>query len=170
MESRTRSQIAGGLVLILLGVLFLAGQWFPDWRAWFNPRTAWPLIIVAVGAALFLAALLTWTPGMIVGACVVGGIGGLLYWQNATGNWASWAYAWALIPGFAGVGTFLQYAMRGEWGRAVRHGGELVVISAVLFLVFGSFLGGLDLLGPYWPTLLILLGVISLGRALLGRK
>ena len=42
--------------------------------------------------------LLTGQPGMLVPACIVGGIGGMLYWQNLTGDWASWSYSWSLIP------------------------------------------------------------------------
>ncbi len=57
---------------------------------------------------LALLGLLFWVPGMIVPAAIVAGVGGLLYWQNATGNWASWAYSWALIPGFSRVGTLLS--------------------------------------------------------------
>ncbi len=166
MDSKRRSSIAGGLVLILLGLAFLVPQLFPQLREWLSPRNAWPLIIVAVGAVMFFVALITWTPGMVVGACVLGGIGGLLYWQNATGNWASWAYAWTLIPGFAGVGTFLMYAMQGEWGNAFRRGGWSIVISAVLFCVFAAFLGGPNYLGAYWPLLLIALGVIMLAQSL----
>ena len=167
MDSQSRSNIAGGLVLILVGVFFLAFQFFPDLRAWIEPRTAWPLIIVAVGVVQFIVALVTWTPGMIVGACVVTGIGGLLYWQNATGNWASWSYAWALIPGFSGVGIFFSNAMRGDWSAAVRRGGNLIATSAVLFLIFGSLFGGINLLGGYWPVLLIALGVFLLAKSFL---
>jgi hypothetical protein len=38
----------------------------------------------------------------------------------------------------------------------------MILISLALFLVFGSFLGGFALLGPYWPVLLIGLGVLLL--------
>ena len=167
MDSRNRFNIAGGLVLTLLGVFFLAFQLVPELRAWIEPRAAWPLIIVGVGVVQLLVALVTWTPGMVVGACVLTGIGGLLFWQNATGNWASWSYAWALIPGFSGIGLFLSYAMRGEWRAAFSRGGNLLVTSAILFLVFGSFFGGINLLGAYWPVLLIALGVWLLARAFL---
>ena len=40
---------------------------------------------------------------MMVPASIVTGIGGLLYWQNATGRWESWSYAWALIVASVGV-------------------------------------------------------------------
>jgi hypothetical protein len=49
----------------------------------------------------------------------------------------------------------------------LRHGLNLMVISAVLFLVFSAFLGGWDLLGNFGPAiLLILLGLWVLGSGI----
>lgn len=162
MEHRRRSSLAGGLVLILLGAGFLAVQWVPGLQLWFS----WPLIIVGIGALLLMIGLLTGVPAMAVPACIVGSIGGLLYWQNATGNWESWAYVWTLIPGFVGVGIILSGLLGGETRQAVRGGGWLILISLVLFAVFGSFFGALGLVGRYWPVLLIALGLLMLARPL----
>ena len=162
MDRRRRSNLAAGLVLTLLGAWFLAIQWVPGLQAWFS----WPLIIVGGGVLLLIIGLLTRVPAMAVPACIVGGIGGLLYWQNATGNWESWVYAWALIPGFVGVGIVLSGLLGGETRQAVRGGGWLILISLVLFAVFGSFFGALGLVGPYWPVLLIVLGLLALARSL----
>ena len=98
------------------GLLFLAGQLFPGMFGRIGPFT-WPVIVVGVGVFLFVLGLITGNPGMSVPACVVGGIGLLLYWQNATGNFASWAYAWTLIPGFVGVGVILEGLLAGHFGR-----------------------------------------------------
>jgi hypothetical protein len=92
------------------------------------------------------------------------GIGGLLYWQNATGNWDSWAYAWTLIPGFVGVGVFLAELLEGKLTSAIQGGGWLILISLTMFVIFASFLGGPEWIGPYWPALLILVGVAMLVR------
>ncbi len=164
MAERRRPGLVAGLVLILLGLWFLAVQLVPGVRQWAAGITlSWPLIVIAVGVALLLMGLLTGAAGMAVPACIVGGIGGLLYWQNATGNWGSWSYAWALIPGFVGVGTLLM----GAWERNaahVRDGLQTILVSLVLFAIFGSFFGGGRLFGPYWPGLLILLGLWLLIR------
>jgi hypothetical protein len=90
----------------------------------------------------------------------------LLYWQNATGNWESWAYVWTLIPGFVGLGTVLAGLLGGESRQEVRGGLWLILISLVLFAAFGSFFGALGLVGPYWPLLLIALGVLIFVRSL----
>jgi len=162
MNQMDRSRIVVALVLISIGVWFLLAQFVPAFAMFtINDRT-WPLIIVGVGATIALAGLVTWTPALLVPACIVGGIGGLLYYQNLTGDWKSWAYAWTLIPGFVGVGVFFSSLLSGRIREAIADGGWLVFISAVMFLIFAAFLGGPNLLGIYWPALLILLGIIIL--------
>ena len=94
----------------------------------------------------------------------------LFYWQDATGNWDSWAYAWTLIPGFVGVGVLLEGLLSGNFRRAWGGGMTLIVISAVMFLIFGSFLGGPISLGQWWPVLLILLGLWMLVSMLIGSR
>ena len=168
MDASRRSAIAGGIVLILFGLIFLAWQAIPEVRSWVD-TFSWPLIIVGVGALLLIIGLLTGTPGMAVPACIVAGVGGLLYWQNQTGNWASWSYAWALIPGFVGVGSALAGLLGGK-GKEVRDGLQLVLISLILFAIFGSFLGAPWRIAKYWPILLILLGLISLFRSIFSSK
>ncbi len=170
MEHRTRSSIVGGLLLILLGLFFLAYQVMPERLAWLQVEIGWPLIVVAVGVGLLVFGLLVGAPGMAIPACIVAGIGLILYWQNATGNYETWSYAWALIPGFVGVGTILNGLLGGGKLRDALEGGFwLILISLVMFAIFGSFLGGLNLFGPYWPALLILLGLIVLVRSFFRR-
>jgi hypothetical protein len=161
MDRSTRSGLGVGILLIALGILFLAGQLFPGMFGRIGAFT-WPMIVVGVGVFLFVLGLITGNPGMAVPACVVGGIGMLLYWQNATGNFVSWAYAWTLIPGFAGVGIILDGLLAGHFGRGLVSGGWLILISLVMFAIFASFLGGPQFLGVYWPVLLIGLGILAL--------
>jgi hypothetical protein len=165
-----RGNIIVGALLILLGGWFLASQFYPQLNEWVQIEFTWPLIIIGVGAFLLLLGLLTGTPGMAVPAVIVGGIGGLLYWQNTTGNWESWIYAWTLIPGFVGLGILLAGLLEGKLRQSLNSGLFLVILSLVLFAIFGSFLGGVDVLGPYWPVLLILLGAWLLVRGLLRRS
>ncbi len=159
MRHYRRSNLAVGLILILIGVWFLAVQVFPNLQLWFNLSFSWPLIVIGVGVLLLLVGLLAGEPGMAVPACIVGGIGGLLYYQNLTGNWGSWAYAWTLIPGFVGAGVILSGLLGNRPKRGLGDGLNLIIISLVLFLVFAAFLGGPNLFGPFWPVLIILLGV-----------
>jgi len=167
MTQSQRSALVGGLLLVGLGALFLLFQAIPALRQALAIQFSWPLIVVAVGVFLLVMGVLVKAPDMAVPAVIVGGIGGLLYWQNATGNWESWAYAWTLIPGFVGVGTLLGGALNGTLRQRLGGGLALLVTSLIMFAIFGSLLGDFSLLGPYWPILLILLGVLILVRPLL---
>ncbi|MBN1177946.1 MAG: hypothetical protein JXD18_01960 [Anaerolineae bacterium] len=164
MDHRSRSRMGVGVLLVVLGVAWLVVQLVPGLRGLLDIPFAWPLVTVMVGGGLLVLGLVIGAPDMAVPACVVAGIGGILYWQNMTGNWASWAYIWTLIPGFVGVGIILAGLLKGELGPALHEGAGALFASLVLFLIFGSFFGALGFLGDYWPVLLIVLGVLILVR------
>ena len=165
MDQERRGNLAIGTLLLLVGAWFLTLQFFPAFARTVRLDYAWPVWIIGGGAAFFLIAALTRTPGFAIPAAIIAGIGGILYYQNATGDWASWAYAWTLFPGFVGVGTFLMHMMEGKFRMAIGEGMGLIFISAVLFAIFSSFLGGPAFLGDYWPVLLILAGGWMLVRS-----
>jgi hypothetical protein len=159
MKREHRGSLAAGMMLILLGVLFLIVQLVPELQAYFT--FSWPLIIVGIGVVMLILAVLAGVPGLAVPACVIGGIGAILYWQNTTGNWDSWAYAWTLIPGFVGLGVLLNGLLGGEDTRqAVSAGFWSILISLGLFVIFGSLFGAIEIGGRYWPVLLIVLGLL----------
>ena len=163
-----RGDLVGGVILILLGLLFAATRMLPGFRELIGIEASWPLIVVGVGFALLVVGLATSSPGAAIPACIVMGIGGILFYQNATGNWESWSYAWALIPGFAGVGIVLSGLLGGK--EKVGEGLRAILVSLVLFAVFGAAFGAFGFLGDYWPVLLIVLGLFLLGQGLLRRK
>lgn len=170
MNRQMRSNLAGGLLLIILGAIFLVFQLFPGLRQLVALEVSWPLIIVGVGALMLIIGLVTGAPGMAVPAAVVGGVGTLLYWQNLTNTWESWAYVWTLIPGFAGIGMIVAGLLGDNSRRSIVEGFQMVLVSLVLFVIFASFLGGWNLLGPYWPVLIILFGLWVLVRPLLRER
>ena len=168
MDPRRRGALLGGVLLVLLGVWLLVAQFVPGLSGWFQ----WPMIFFAVALFLLFMGVVTNEPDMAVPACVVAGLGGIFYWQSTNEIWDSWSYIWALIPGFVGVGVVMSNIIKGQWGKALDEGGSLILISAVLFVVFGSVFGALALgpLGQYWPVLLILVGVVALLRAVFARR
>ena len=159
MINGRRSSLVAGVLLILLGALLLVMRLVPGFSA---VEPTWPLIIVGVGLFLLIMGLLTKTPGLAIPACIVGGIGTLLYWQAVTGNWGSWAFAWTLIPGFVGVGLLVAGLLGENPSETVKAGAIMIIISIGLFVVFGSFLGGFRALGRFWPVLLIGGGLLLL--------
>lgn len=170
MNAQQRGNLVIGFLLLLIGGWFLAAQFYPQLNEFIQIEYSWPVWIIGVGASFFLLALITRVPGLAVPAAIVSGIGSILYYQNQTGDFASWAYAWTLIPGFVGVGVFLSSLMEGRFAYGFREMVRLLVLSAVMFAVFGSFLGGPAYLGEYWPVLLIVAGLWMLGRGLLNPR
>ena len=171
MEASRKNALTWGLILILAGLVFLAIQVFPGLFNWAGEFT-WPWFVVGAGVLLLLVGVITNEPGMAVPACIVAGVGGILYWQANTGNWGSWAWIWALIPGFAGLGTVLMGLWQGKMG-IVFGGLSSIVVSIILTIIFASFLGGPRILGQYWrywPVLLIFLGLMSLGQYFLRNR
>lgn len=153
-----RGSIVGGVIMIGVGVTFLLLQLFPELAVRLNIGAQWPLIVVLVGGAFLLSAFLG-TPHLAIPGSIVTGIGLILYYQNGTGNWASWSFAWALIPGFVGIGLMLSGMLAREKGKtAVQDGRRLIFISAIMFIVFGALFSGLGAIGRFWPVLLIVAG------------
>ena len=168
---QNRSALFLGILLILVGAWLVVSNQVPAVRDWLANNFAWPMWTVGAGLLIFLIGLLTGAPGMSVPAAIVAGIGAILYYQNATNNFASWSYMWTLIPGFVGVGLILA-GLLGEYTRHnLARGLNLIVISAVMFLVFGALFGGLSILGPNGPAvLLIALGIYILLRGFLRNR
>lgn len=157
-----QSSLIVGIILILVGVLFLFVQFFPGLADSLDIGQQWPLIVVTVGALLLISAFFG-TPALAIPGSIVTGIGGILYVQNLTNSWASWSYVWALIPGFVGIGLLIAGTLGHERRTSWREGSRLVLISAVLFTVFGAFFSGLGgFIGRYWPILLIGVGLWQL--------
>ncbi len=75
MDNRSKSALVTGTVLIVLGVFFLVTRFVPGFFETFS----WPYIVIGVGVLFMLIAFITWTPGLAVPACIIGGIGGILY-------------------------------------------------------------------------------------------
>jgi len=159
MSRQNRSNLAAGLILILIGAWFLVMRLMPGLAEQVNAWISWPWFVIGAGLLILVIGLLVGVPGMAVPAMVVSGIGAILYWQNATGHWETWAYAWTLIPGFVGVGTLIMGILGENPRQSFRTGINMILGSLVGFAIFASFLGGWNLLGPYWPVLIILLGI-----------
>lgn len=173
MANQRRRNITSGLILILIGLILLAFQVIPALRGWFGAEFTWPVTILLVAVGLLVLGALTGTADMLVPASIVGGIGGILYLQNeGILTWESWAYLWTLIPGFVGVGVTLAGLLK--WRRReIVDGLQTILVSAVLFLVFGSLFGemfGYFPFSDYLPVLLIVLGLFLFIRTLVSPR
>jgi hypothetical protein len=166
MEKRNRTQLVLGILLILVAGWLIASRTNPALARLIQlPPFDWPMWVILTGATLLVIGLLVGAPGMAIPACIVAGIGGILYYQNATGNWESWAYLWTLIPGFVGIGSILAGLLGDDFKSSIRHGLNTLIISAILFAIFGTFFNAWYIFGVnsvYVPIALLFLGGIWL--------
>jgi len=113
---------------------------------------------------------------LVIGGAVVTTIGLILLYQDATGHWESWAYAWALFPAASGLGLAL-WAIRSGNGSEFRAGtwGLLggLAFFAVAFLFFEGIIGlsgdRLPIADWVLPVVVIGIGVVVLARGLMQR-
>lgn len=166
MNERKRSGVIGGILLILFGGFFLIWQVFPELLEsllgnWFD----WPVIIIGVGFVFLLAAVLGQVGGLAIPGCIVCGIGLILAWQNATGNWESWAYIWALIPGFVGLGLVTASVLGKNNPGERRVGAIMLAISLAVTSFFASMFTYQLAYDFVWPIVLILLGGFLMFKA-----
>ncbi|HZW05027.1 MAG TPA: DUF5668 domain-containing protein [Anaerolineaceae bacterium] len=170
MDSQRKSAVIPGIILILIGLAFLAIELVPGLADQVDLSFSWPMIIIGIGVIMLVLAFSLNEPGLVIPATITGGIGSLLFYQNTTGDWGSWAYAWALIPGFVGIGLVLYSLWEGKRGDELQTGIVMTLISGLAFLLFGSFLGPFDEIGQFWPVLLVLLGVYLLFSGMFRRR
>jgi hypothetical protein len=160
MGSQNRRQIYVAILLIGLGVLFLASNFI---SGYFLQR-AWPGIFYAMAAALYLPPFL-WGPdrrrlaGLLIPGSIMLSLGLIFTYNVLTGDWLSWAYGWSLIV--AGVGLGLALGARlGEWGRSSTWVGIwMLVASVAVFSVFGALFGG-PVLKTSAPVMLVISGLV----------
>ena len=176
--SERRANIAFGLLVLIAGVALLIAQ-LVNFEL---PEDSWPLVIVVAGAALLLVGLVVAGEagtGLTVAGTIVATVGLILLYQNTTGHWESWAYAWALVgPTAPGVGLVLAGIVHRN-GEMVRNGTNMTGIGLALFavgLVFFEGIIGISGERPeivsnaLVPGLLILIGVVVVGWSLFGGR
>jgi hypothetical protein len=165
------SSAALGIVLVVVGLFALAVVLFGVDLTQYG----WPLFVIIPGLTLLVVGFLGGGAGASVPGGIVTMLGLVLAYQSSTGDWASWAFAWALIaPGGVGLGLYLQ-ALRDRDSVGLRRGRTLMFVGALIFMIgfvlFESILGisGMDY-GVFGkaalPALLIVIGIILLVRSI----
>jgi hypothetical protein len=173
-----RGGMVAGAILVVIGLLFLLER-----VVGFDlGEYGWPLFIIVPGVLIFLSSFAA-PPregsGIAVAGSITTVVGLVLAVQNATGLWATWAYAWALVgPAAAGLGLLLYGLVRGM-PDLVSAGAKSLGTGLALFVAFGLFFEGVIglsgdpfLVGSdYLPIVLIAAGgALLLWGLLRGRR
>jgi hypothetical protein len=134
----SRGALVVGALLIVFGAIALVVRVS-------GVEVGWPAWVILPGVALLIAAFAVPEPGgsgLAAAGGIVTAVGTLLAVQDATGTYASWAYAWALVaPGGVGAGLLI-YGLLMRRGDIARGGLGSLVTGVVLFLIGFLFFEG----------------------------
>ena len=155
--------LVAGVVLIALGLLALAGQIFRGFPFW---SYLWPFIIIGFGGLFFVGMFAGGKSlaGLAIPGTLIGGLGLMMFIQNLTGYWESWAYSWTFILVLVGLGNFIM-GLYSEDAHRRQAGLRVMKAGAILFVIFGGFFElifnafrSYGIQQYIFPILLILLG------------
>jgi hypothetical protein len=174
---RNTGMLVAGAILIGIGLLSLAQQIFRGFQFW---SYMWPFIIIGVGGMFFIGMFVGGKSlaGLAIPGSIIGGLGVMMFLQNLTSHWESWAYSWTILLVLVGLGIFIMgLYQENEHNR--QSGLRIMRVGAILFIIFGGFF---ELVfstfqrtgvGQYiFPALLVVLGVylVVVRSGLLGSK
>jgi len=173
-SSIDRGSLLLGATLLVIGAIWILGQYLKIPLAGY----LWPFAIILPGVFVFISALNMESAGgdaFAVLGSILTSVGLLLFVQQLTNAWSSWAYAWALIaPTSIGIGQII-YGNIKKNESLIKTGLQMVKaglwIFAVGFIFFELIIGlngfGLSRFGlPVFPLVLIGIGILILIRAI----
>jgi hypothetical protein len=164
-----------GVALLLIGGLLFVGQLLDIGIG----DVGWPAIVIGIGVVILVLGLfVNREQGMVIGGTVVTTVGLVLLYQDQTGRWETWAYAWALVgPAASGLGMVL-WGIRNADPAEIRNGAWTLLGGLAIFVVgFLFFEGVIGISGeplglPEWvlPVVVIAIGVVVLARGIFDRR
>ena len=177
-EQHERNTRALGFLLLAVGAWILVARFIHiNLGSWL-----WPFWVIVPGGlimALGFRDIHRSNEGLVTFGGIVAVTGIILFVQNITGQWQSWAYAWALVfPGSIGLGQYLWGKRRGD-AAAVRSAEKMIRVAVVLFVAFGIFFEVVLGIGTFHlgtassivvPVLLIAVGVALYVTSMAGRR
>ncbi len=170
MDRQNRGGLVTGIILILFGALFLlfnvADRAFEALDIGFRMWRLWPMVVVLIGLAFYSPIFIWWKERQnVIGFAMPGTIflvnGLLLLYQIVSGDWDSWAYAWAFEPIAVGLGLLMMYVLGNREQGVLIAAGIVGGIGLLFLIIFGSMFGGL-LVSIIGPLLLVGAGLVLL--------
>ncbi len=184
MQARNSVERWGGLTVLGTILVLVGVGWFVLRELRIDPfaeiaDAGWPLFVIIPGVALLIASLVRTPPdgvGLAIAGSIVTTVGIVLGYQQATGHWESWAYAWVLVgPGAAGLGMVV-YGLIFGLRDLLASGARLIAIAAAIFVAgywffettFATGRSPIEF-GAWWPVVFVGAGLLVLVAGLLSR-
>ena len=157
-QATNRGPVIGGFIVAGIGVFLLFGQLVS------NAGQSIPLFVGLIFLAAFVARR---EYGFLVAGCIIAGVGaGIVLAERAPGDLSGAAMLLSIAAGFLAiwvVGALLRLPDNHWWPFI--PGGILALVGAMQ-LADARVGGGLRL----WPLIIVALGVLIIGRALLDQR
>lgn len=166
MKNYRSGSFVAAVALITLGVLFLFLNLFSGFRI----GGTWPAIFFILSAAFCVPAFLWPDHRQALAALFIPGailltLGFIFTFNVITGDWASWAYAWILIPGGVGLGM-LMAGWYGQWGKVIVAIGTWMLLASLVFYSLFAALFGALIFKIIGPLVMVLAGGLLVWRSL----
>jgi hypothetical protein len=157
-RSNTGALVAG-TILIVFGLMALAGQFFRVVNWGFLASLA----VTGMGALFFIAMFAggKQAAAFAIPGSIIGGIGLVMLLQFITRQWESLSYFWTLIIMFVGIGIYIMGWYSGDANQR-QSGWRVMKVGFILFLIFGILFGLIASHSLTFPILLIILGLYLL--------
>ncbi len=164
MERRSKGEIFGGTILVLIGLVTLIGQFLPDsWDGVFGT-----FFLLGLGLIFMSVGIVTREDGWFIPGGILTGLGAgvaLLagpFIDRLGGDEGGWfllvfALGWALIPLMTAIFTDETH-----WWALIPGG--IIGLVGLAVLYGGLFINILEWVGKLWPVALIIAGVLVLWK------
>jgi hypothetical protein len=160
-----KKDLTGGLILVAIGLIALAGQFF----TFSVPENLGLLIVPGLGGLFLAWGILTRNPGLVIPGGILSGVGWGIY--AISGPFSIWqgdneggVFLIFLGLGFGLITVITAVFTKETHWWALIPGGIIAFVGASI--LFGGFLLTLlTYVGKLWPLALILLGISILVNA-----
>ena len=164
LVSKSKGNRGVGLGLLGLGLFFLLATIFGGVMS-----LTWPFFVLAPGLFLFYMVrhFGKKAAGLVIPASIISMVGLLLFYQNLTNHWESWAYAWSLVvPTALGIGISV-YGDLNRDEKTIERGENIAKVGLGMFfagLVFFELLLNLGGLAIPLAILFVIAGIYMTRR------
>lgn len=164
MERKANGGLVGGLILLIVGVLALIGQFMPDtWGGFFGT-----FLLLGLGLVFMAIGIITREAGWFIPGGILTGLGAGTALLTSSlidrlgGNEGGWfllvfAAGWVLIPIMTAI-----FARETHWWALIPA--AIIGLVGLSVLYGGVFMDALEWVGKLWPVALIIAGGLLLWK------